>query len=182
MTKIQEEAKTVLLDVMSQAKLKKGDCLIIGCSSSEVNGDVMGTNSSVDTAAQLFDVLYEETKKAGIYLATQCCEHLNRAVVVEAEYAAMQRLDEVNVCPRPKAGGAFATAAYQQFQSPVVVETIQANAGIDIGGVLIGMHIKSVAVPIKLHQRCIGKAIVIAARSRPKFIGGARANYVEEKM
>lgn len=182
MSNIREETREVITDVIQQAKLKQGDCLIVGCSSSEVNGDLMGTNSSVKTAEEIFEVIHQMTREKGIYLAAQCCEHLNRAVVVEAEYASQNHLEEVNVRPEPKAGGAFATTAYKAFHAPVVVETLRANAGVDIGGVLIGMHIKAVAVPLKLFSRRIGQAVVIAARSRPKFIGGERAHYVESKM
>lgn len=177
MTKIQEETKKVISEVISQSKLQKGDMLIIGCSSSEVNGDVMGTNSSVQTAAEIFEVIFELANSNGIFLAAQCCEHLNRAVVVEEEYAQKKCIDTVSVRPMPKAGGSFATCAYEHFSHPVVVETIKANAGVDIGGVLIGMHIKAVAVPLKLGRPKIGNAIVIAARSRPKYIGGERAHY-----
>lgn len=182
MSKISEETKAVFGDVIRQAGLKQGDCLIVGCSSSEVNGDIMGTNSSVKTAQEIFDVVYEMTREQGIYLAAQCCEHLNRAVVVEEEYACRYDIEEVNVRPEPKAGGSFATCAYKAFRSPVVVETLRANVGVDIGGVLIGMHIKAVAVPLKLYTRRIGAAVVIAARSRPKFIGGERAHYNDKKM
>lgn len=182
MSKISDETREVITDVLKQAKLKTGDCLVIGCSSSEVNGDLMGTNSNVKTAEEIFKVIYELTQVKGVYLAAQCCEHLNRAIVVEESYIRSHGIDEVNVRPEPKAGGSFATCAYHTFHSPVVVETIRANAGVDIGGVLIGMHIKEVAVPLKLYQRRIGKAVVIAARSRPKFIGGERAHYVEEKL
>lgn len=182
MTQIQEETREIISKVIAQAKLKKGDALVIGCSSSEVNGDVMGTNSSTKTAEKIFDVIYELTNIHGIFLAAQCCEHLNRAVVVESDYAEKHGLDTVNVQPMPKAGGSFATCAYERFKNPVVVETLKANAGVDIGGVLIGMHIKAVAVPIKLGRAKIGEAIVVAARSRPKFIGGERAHYQENML
>lgn len=182
MSKLSDETREIMIDVIHQSRLKAGDCVVIGCSSSEVNGDLMGTNSSVKTAQEIFDVIYSITREKGIILAAQCCEHLNRAVVVEQAYADRYGLDEVNVRPEPKAGGSFATCAYKAFSSPVVVETIRANAGVDIGGVLIGMHIKAVAVPLKLACRQIGQAVVIAARSRPKFIGGERAHYNEAKM
>lgn len=182
MSKIKEETIQIIEDVISQSGLKAGDCLVVGCSSSEVNGDRMGTNSNVETAHTIFDAVYEITQAKGIYLAAQCCEHLNRAVVVEAAYTQRERLDEVNVRPQPKAGGSFATCAYEAFEQPAVLEAIRADAGIDIGGVLIGMHIKAVAVPLKLQCRRLGDAVVIAARSRPKFIGGQRAHYDENKL
>lgn len=174
---IEQQALSVIDEVLSQSSLKKGDLLVIGCSTSEVGGSSMGTDSNFETAKKIFNVIYPALKEKGIYLAAQCCEHLNRAVVVESEYASSHMLEQVSVRPMPKAGGSFATAAYENFDNPVVVENVKANAGIDIGGVLIGMQIKSVAVPLKLKNKHIGKAIVIAARSRPKYIGGERAHY-----
>ncbi len=125
----------------------------------------------------LFDALYDYAKEKGIYLAIQCCEHLNRAIVVEKE--AVPFAEAVNVVPQPKAGGSLATAAYNGFINPVVVEEIKADAGIDIGSTLIGMHLKKVAVPVRLEKNSIGEATVVAARTRPKFIGGVRAVYDE---
>ena len=125
----------------------------------------------------LFDALYDYAKEKGIYLAIQCCEHLNRAIVVEKE--AVPFAEAVNVVPQPKAGGSLATAAYNGFINPVVVEEIKADAGIDIGSTLIGMHLKKVAVPVRLEHNTIGEATVVAARTRPKFIGGVRAVYDE---
>lgn len=174
---IEQQALSVIDEVLSQSSLKKGDLLVIGCSTSEVGGSSMGTDSNFETAKKIFNVIYPALKEKGIYLAAQCCEHLNRAVVVESEYASSHMLEQVSVRPMPKAGGSFATAAYENFDNPVVVENVKANAGIDIGGVLIGMQIKSVAVPLKLKNKHIGKAIVIAAKSRPKYIGGERAHY-----
>ena len=113
----------------------------------------------------------------GIYIAAQCCEHLNRALIVEHE--AVPNAEIVNVKPQPKAGSSFATAAYNSFRHPVALEEIKADAGLDIGGTLIGMHLKKVAVPVRLDQSRIGSAIVLAARVRPKFIGGERAIYDE---
>lgn len=123
----------------------------------------------------LFEQIYEATKEKGIYLAAQCCEHLNRAIVIERETVATSEI--VNVVPQPKAGGSFATRAYHSFRNPVVVENIRADAGIDIGSTLIGMHFKKVAVPLRLENNIIGEATVVAARTRPKFIGGIRAAY-----
>lgn len=137
----------------------------------------MGTDSNFETAKKIFNVIYPIVKEHRLFLAAQCCEHLNRAIVVEGDYAQAHMLERVSVRPMPKAGGSFATAAYEHFENPIIVESIKANAGIDIGGVLIGMQIKSVAVPLKLKNKHIGKAIVIAARSRPKYIGGERAHY-----
>lgn len=182
MSDLKKQAQTAVNELIDIAKLQSGDILIVGCSSSEVVGEKIGTNSSVETANELFDAIYEVLCKKGIYLAAQCCEHLNRAVIIENELAKREKLDEVNVIPQPKAGGSFATAAYNGFKNAVAVENIKADAGIDIGGTLIGMHLKPVAVPVRLSVKAIGKAPIICARTRPKFIGGCRAHYNEEKM
>ena len=175
---IREEAYVAAEELCNVAKLKKGDIFVVGCSTSEVLGNKIGTNSSPDAAKDLFAGLYEPLKERGIYLAVQCCEHLNRAIVTEK--AAVPFADYVNVVPQPKAGGSLATEAYNNFENPVVLENIRADAGIDIGGTLIGMHLKAVAVPVRLKQDKIGEARVIAARTRYKFIGGERAKYNEE--
>lgn len=162
-------------DLIEKAHLKKGDIVVVGCSTSEVLGSKLGTNSSPETAKILFESLYGVFNAKGIYVAAQCCEHLNRAVI--AERAAVPFAEIVNVVPVPKAGGSFATEAYAHFTDPVAVEEIKADAGIDIGATLIGMHLKKVAVPVRLEVKTIGEAPVTAARTRPKFIGGVRANY-----
>ncbi len=167
-------------ELIEKAHLTKGCIVVIGCSTSEVLGSRIGTDSSPDTAKVLFESLYGVFSKHGIYLAAQCCEHLNRAIIVERE--AVRGEEIVNVVPVPKAGGSFATAAYGGFQNPVAVEEIKADAGIDIGATLIGMHLKRVAVPVRLQVKTIGEASVTAARTRPKFIGGARANYDENMI
>ena len=157
------------------AHLKAGDILVVGCSTSEVLGSKIGTNSAPETAVEIFNSLYGFLKEKGVYLAAQCCEHLNRAIIVEAE--AVPNADIVNVVPQPKAGGSFATAAYHGLEHPVAVEEIKADAGLDIGATLIGMHLKKVAVPVRLQVKQIGQAPLTAARVRPKFIGGVRAIY-----
>ena len=162
------------------AKLKKGDIMVIGCSTSEVVGSKIGTNSDFDTAEVLFDAIYTELSKRGIYMAVQCCEHLNRAIVIERD--AVTNCEIVNAVPQKKAGGSLATKAYHSFKSPVVVEEIKADAGIDIGGTLIGMHLKKVAVPVRLSINKIGEANILCARVRPKFIGGIRAIYDENLL
>ena len=177
---IKNQAKAVAEEIIEKAGLNEGQILVVGCSSSEVCGDVIGTNSNLEVAQQLFAGIYEEVSKRGIYLAAQCCEHLNRAIVVERE--AVPFSEYVNVVPQPKAGGSFGTTAYKTFKQPVMVEGIKADAGIDIGGTLIGMHLKKVAVPVKLTNNKIGEANVLAARTRAKFIGGERAVYNEELM
>ena len=177
---IREEARAAVEELCIAAKLKKGDIFVVGCSTSEVLGDKIGTNSSPETAKMLFSGIYEPLKERGIYLAVQCCEHLNRAIVTER--SAVPYADYVNVVPQPKAGGSLATEAYNNFEEPVVVENIRADAGIDIGGTLIGMHLKAVAVPVRLSQKKIGEANIIAARTRNKFIGGERAKYNEDLL
>lgn len=180
--KIKNEAAAVTREMIEKAKLKHGDVIVVGCSSSEVIGEKIGTASSYETAKALFEGICGETKRCGIYLAAQCCEHLNRALIVEKELAYRDRLEIVNVVPQPKAGGSFATAAYAVFDEPAAVEAIKADAGLDIGDTLIGMHLKSVAVPLRLNVTEIGSAHLTAARVRAKFVGGARAVYDENLM
>ena len=173
-------AKTAVEELIKVANLKKGDILVVGCSSSEVIGDTIGKNSSFDAAKAVFEGIYPTLKEKGIFLAAQCCEHLNRAIIIERE-AVKYPMEIVAVVPQPKAGGSFATTAWENFSSPVAVESIRADAGIDIGLTLIGMHLKAVAVPVRLKVNKIGSANVVAARTRPKFIGGARAVYETEE-
>ena len=179
---IRNDAADVIKEVIEKGKLKEGQLFIIGCSSSETIGEHMGTASSKDAAEAIYEAVSNELNKTGVDLAVQCCEHLNRAVVVEREVAERFGFEEVNVVPQPHAGGAFAVKAYSSFKDPVVVESIEAraDAGIDIGGVMIGMHIHPVVVPLRLEHRNIGKAIVVAARRRPKYVGGIRAVYNDE--
>lgn len=180
MNELYSQAKLAITELCETAKLKKGSIVVIGCSSSEIAGGTIGKNSSLDAAESVFRGIYEVLCEKGIYLAAQCCEHLNRAIIVEAE--ALPNSETVNVVPQPKAGGSFATTAYKTFKNPVALEEIKADAGLDIGGTLIGMHLKKVAVPVKLSIDHIGNAILLAARTRPKFIGGCRAVYDEENM
>ncbi len=177
---IKEKANAAVLEVLEQAKLCAGDIFVVGCSSSTVCGEGYGKASSVDIAQALFDGIYPELKSRGIYLASQCCEHLNRAIIISADAAKAAGEEPVNVVPRPKAGGSFATITYNTIDDPVAVEHIRAKAGMDIGGVLIGMHLKEVAVPLNLKNNMIGQAHITAARTRPKFIGGERAHYDDE--
>lgn len=171
--------KTQLIKVTDElcdtARLQAGNVLVVGCSTSEVCGAKIGTESDPSVATVIVDAILSVLRPRGIFLAAQCCEHLNRAIVIEK--AALPFAEAVNVLPQPKAGGSFATAAYAAFSSPVVVEEIGADAGLDIGGTLIGMHLKKVAVPVRLSEKTIGHALLLAARTRPKFIGGIRAVY-----
>ncbi len=180
--KVKEEALEAARELLRQAKPDKGDILIAGCSSSEVAGERIGTFSSVETAQAVFEGIYEAATEYGVFLAAQCCEHLNRAVIVEKEVAKRERLTRVNVIPRPKAGGSFGTIAYERFKEPVAVEHISAQAGIDIGDTLIGMHLQEVAVPVRTEVKRVGNAHVVCARTRAKFTGGARAVYDEELL
>ena len=177
---IKEQSSSAITELIKIAKLKKGDIFVVGCSTSEVLGSKIGTDSNPETAKEIFDGIYGVLKKQGIYLAVQCCEHLNRAIVTEKD--AVTFSEEVNVLPQKKAGGSLATVAYSEFKKPVVVEKIRADAGIDIGNTLIGMHLKEVAVPVRLSVNTIGKAPIVCARTRPKFIGGERAVYDRDKM
>lgn len=182
MTIIAQEAYTAVKELLQVAKVESGDILVVGCSTSEVAGAGIGTFSSPELAEVVFGGIYQATEEAGIYLAAQCCEHLNRALILEREAARKYGYEVVNVVPQPKAGGSFATAAYKAFEHPVAVEHIKAHVGIDIGDTLIGMHLKDVAVPVRIRTREIGDAHVVCARTRPKFIGGERAVYDGELM
>ncbi|WP_405354340.1 TIGR01440 family protein [Ruminococcus sp.] len=177
---VYNQAKQAAEEICKVAKLKEGDILVVGCSTSEVTGGTIGKNSVPEVAEDVFAGIYDVLTEKKIYLAAQCCEHLNRAIIVEREAVPFSEI--VNVVPQPKAGGSFATAAYKHFKNPVAVEEIKADAGLDIGGTLIGMHLKKVAVPVRLSLDHIGKAILLAARTRPKFIGGCRAVYDENNM
>ena len=179
-SELTKQAENVTKEIVEKAGLKKGQILVVGCSSSEICGDRIGTNSNLEVAQAVFKGIYDVLQEKGIYLAAQCCEHLNRAIIVERK--AVPFADIVNVVPQPKAGGSFGTTAYKTFEEPVALEENKADAGIDIGGTLIGMHLKKVAVPVKLENRKIGEANVLAARVRPKFIGGQRAIYDEHLM
>ena len=174
---VEREAARAARQLAQEARLHKGQIVVIGCSTSEVVGPKVGSWSTPEVAQAIFRGLNGVFAPMGVYLAAQCCEHLNRALIVEHE--AVPDGEIVNVLPQPKAGSSFATAAYENFRHPVALEEIRADAGLDIGGTLIGMHLKKVAVPVRLEQNHIGQAIVLAARTRPKFIGGDRAIYDE---
>ena len=176
---IEQEARQAVTELLAEAKLKKGDVFVVGCSSSEIVGGHIGKDSSLEAARAVYAGIAPVLAENGIWLAAQCCEHLNRAIIIEREAAEKYGWEEVCVVPRPHAGGSWATTCWKNFQDPVAVEEIRAHAGIDIGGTLIGMHLKKVAVPVRLEQDHIGQAIVLAARVRPKFIGGDRAVYDE---
>jgi len=177
MENICKQAAKAVSELIEAAGLKAGQILVIGCSSSEIVGETIGHGSSYETAEAVFQAIMPILKEKQIYLAAQCCEHLNRALIVERECAEKYGIEEVCVVPQPKAGGSFATTAWKHFDAPVAVEHIRAHAGLDIGGTLIGMHLREVAVPVRLSLDHIGDALLLAARTRPKYIGGIRARY-----
>lgn len=177
---IRDEARQAVTELLEAAQLKAGDIFVVGCSSSEMVGKRIGKGSSMEAAQAAFEGIYPVLRERGIYLAAQCCEHLNRAIIIESEAAEKYGYDIVNVRPWAHAGGSFATTCFENFEAPAAVEHIRAKAGIDIGGTLIGMHIKEVAVPVRLSINRIGEAPIICARSRAKFIGGERARYQDE--
>ena len=175
--KISDEASQAVRELLEAAQIKKVDIFVVGCSTSEVCGSKIGTNSAYEAAEAIFDAIYPICNEYGAYIAAQCCEHLNRAIIIEREAAEKFGYEPVCVVPKPKAGGSFATAAYKRLKEPVAVEGIVARAGIDIGGTLIGMHLARVAVPVRLSLNKIGSANILCARTRPKYIGGPRAQY-----
>ena len=175
---IRRQAAQAAEELLEAAKLEEGSLFVVGCSSSEITGGEIGKASSLEAAQAVFDGVYPLLQARGVFLVAQCCEHLNRALVLEAECARKYGYEPVSVRPQPKAGGSFATTAWERFQAPVAVETVRAHAGLDIGGTLIGMHLRPVAVPVRLSLDHVGKAVLLCARTRPKFIGGGRACYV----
>lgn len=174
---IKSQSFKAINELLEIAKLESNDIVVIGCSSSEVSGNEIGTDSSLEIAESIFEGIYPVIQKNNLFLAAQCCEHLNRAIVIEKELALKNRIEIVNAVPQIKAGGSFATVTYSNFKNPVTVEHIKAMAGIDIGGTLIGMHLKEVAVPVRLSITKIGEANIICAKTRPKYIGGNRTAY-----
>lgn len=176
---ITKQAAALTTELIEAAGLQKGQLLVVGCSTSEVLGHQIGSFSSAEAGQAIFDGIYQAANAAGVALAAQCCEHLNRAIIIEETASKARNLEAVNVVPQPKAGGSFATAAYHTFNHPVAVEEIKADAGMDIGDTLIGMHLKRVAVPVRLSVSTLGNARVVCARTRPKYIGGERAHYDE---
>ena len=176
---ITSQARTVMTELLEQANLRPGSLFVVGCSSSEMVGKRIGKGSSMDAAQAAFQGIYPILQERGIHLAVQCCEHLNRALIMERTAAEAMGYEIVNVMPQPHAGGSMAVTAWNAFSDPVAVEAVQADAGMDIGGTLIGMHLRRVAVPVRTSLDHIGEAIVLCARTRPKYIGGPRAVYRE---
>ena len=179
---IEQEARQAVTELLAEAKLKKGDVFVVGCSSSEIVGGHIGKDSSLEAAQAVYAGIAPVLAAQGIWLAAQCCEHLNRAIIMERQAAEAYGYEMVNVLPQPKAGGSFATTCWENFDEPVAVEHIRAHAGLDIGGTLIGMHLREVAVPVRIEQKTIGDANILSARTRLKFIGGVRAKYQQDKL
>lgn len=176
---VYEQAARVMRELLDCSKICPGEIVVVGCSTSEVLGHQIGTTSSMEVAGALYDAIASQVRERGCYLAAQCCEHLNRALILEEEAARRYGYDPVWVVPQPKAGGSFATTAWRKMQHPVAVERIRAACGLDIGGTLIGMHLREVAVPLRLSVQTIGNAPILCAYTRPKYIGGPRACYEE---
>lgn len=177
---IRAAAAAATQELLDSSKLKPGALVVVGCSSSEILGKRIGKGSSPEAAQAVVEAIMPILKENGLYLAAQCCEHLNRALIVERETMEKFGYEQVTVKPMPKAGGSFATAVYAAMSDPVAVEFVKADAGLDIGNTMIGMHLKHVAVPLRLSVKRVGEAWVNAARTRPKLIGGVRAEYPEE--
>ena len=176
---ITAQAKRAVEELLQAAKLQAGDLFVVGCSSSEIVGEHIGKGSSMEAAEAAFEGIYPLLKERGIWLVSQCCEHLNRALILERETARHYGYDPVNVQPWAHAGGSFATVTFARLTDPVAVEHVRAAAGMDIGDTFIGMHLRDVAVPVRLSLNAIGQAHLTCARTRPKFIGGDRARYQE---
>lgn len=174
---IENSARKAMEELLDVALPKEKQIVVIGCSSSEVMGSRIGTNSAMEAAEAVYRGIAPLLKEKNLFLAVQCCEHLNRCLILEEEARSYYGYEEVNVVPHPHAGGSFATCAYANMKEPVAVEEIKAHAGMDIGDTLIGMHLKAVAVPVRLSIDKIGEAHIVCARTRPKFIGGERAHY-----
>lgn len=181
-TQLTAQARQATEELLEAAHLETGDIFVIGCSSSEIMGGRIGKDSSMEAAAAVLTGVLPPLQEQGVYLAAQCCEHLNRAIVLEREAAKAYGCQIVAAIPQPHAGGSWATSCWRAFKDPVLVEEVRAAAGMDIGGTLIGMHLRRVAVPVRLSLDHIGQAILLCARTRPPFIGGARAVYSQEEV
>ena len=181
-TQLTAQARQATEELLEAAHLETGDIFVVGCSSSEIMGGHIGHDSSMEAAAAVLAGVQPPLQEQGVYLAAQCCEHLNRAIVLEREAAKAYGCQIVAAIPQPHAGGSWAASCWRAFKDPVLVEEVRAAAGMDIGGTLIGMHLRRVAVPVRLSLDHIGQAILLCARTRPPFIGGARAVYSQEEV
>ena len=177
MSEVENKVYEAISELVRESGIKRGEILVLGCSTSEINGTNIGKGSVYASGEEVIRGAMRALDGTGIYLAVGCCEHLNRAVVIEREAAERYGFEIVSVVPAMKAGGSTGTAAYKAFKDPVMIEYVKAHAGMDIGDTLIGMHLRHVAVPLRLRINKIGFANVTYAKTRPKFIGGSRAQY-----
>lgn len=182
LSELTAQARKATEELLEAAHLETGDVFVVGCSSSEIRGGRIGHDSSMEVAAAVLAGVLPPLQKQGVYLAAQCCEHLNRSIVIEREVAKQYGCQIVAAIPQPHAGGSWATNCWRTFKDPVLVEEVKAAAGMDIGGTLIGMHLRRVAVPVRLSMDHIGEAILLCARTRPPFIGGSRAVYSDTEV
>ena len=178
-SEITRQAAEAVDRLLASAIYRPGDILVIGCSTSEINGQRIGSASSEETAKAVMDAILPKAEAAGLYLAVQGCEHINRSLCTSRACMERYGLQEVWVRPWLHAGGAFATEAYNRIPDRVMVEDVcgKAALGIDIGGTLIGMHLRPVVVPVHTDLRNIGEATLVLAKTRPKYVGGPRAQY-----
>ncbi|MBQ9086775.1 MAG: TIGR01440 family protein [Clostridia bacterium] len=177
LAEIRSASEQIMRELLAASETRAGEIMVVGCSSSEVTGNRIGKASVPAVADAILDGILPLLQERGVYLAAQCCEHLNRALIVDRSCAREYGLEPVWVRPAPKAGGSFAASFYNRLEDPVAVETIRAHAGLDIGGTLIGMHLRQVAVPLRLSVKRMGEAPILCATTRPKYIGGPRAIY-----
>ena len=182
LSELTAQARRATEELLEAAHLETGDIFVVGCSSSEIRGGRIGHDSSMEVAAAVLAGVLPPLQEQGVYLAAQCCEHLNRSIVIEREVAKQYGCQIVAAVPQPHAGGSWATNCWRTFKDPVLVEEVKAAAGMDIGGTLIGMHLRRVAVPVRLSMNHIGEAILLCARTRPPFIGGSRAVYSDTEV
>ena len=182
LSELTAQARRATEELLEAAHLETGDIFVVGCSSSEIRGGRIGHDSSMEVAAAVLAGMLPPLQEQGVYLAAQCCEHLNRSIVIEREAAKKYGCQIVAAIPQPHAGGRWATNCWRTFKDPVLVEEVKAAAGMDIGGTLIGMHLRRVAVPVRLSMDHIGEAILLCARTRPPFIGGSRAVYSDTEV
>ena len=182
LSELTAQARRATEELLEAAHLETGDIFVVGCSSSEIRGGRIGHDSSMEVAAAVLAGVLPPLQEQGVYLAAQCCEHLNRSIVIEREVAKQYGCQIVAAIPQPHAGGSWATNCWRTFKEPVLVEEVKAAAGMDIGGTLIGMHLRRVAVPVRLSMDHIGEAILLCARTRPPFIGGSRAVYSDTEV
>ena len=182
LSELTAQARKATEELLEAAHLETGDVFVVGCSSSEIRGGRIGHDSSMEVAAAVLAGVLPPLQEQGVYLAAQCCEHLNRSIVIEREVAKQYGCQIVAAIPQPQAGGSWATNCWRTFKDPVLVEEVKAAAGMDIGGTLIGMHLRRVAVPVRLSMDHIGEAILLCARTRPPFIGGSRAVYSDTEV